>query len=104
MPDTVRQVNCCETCCKRIKAVAVLNALVAALKGRDLIAHNAPFDLAFLLHTFGYMHSGRVFDTLVLDGMFFYATGPRVEQAGWKGFTTQAKDAGYKRSLAVVAS
>lgn len=89
---------------KRIKAVAILNALVAALKGRDLIAHNAPFDLAFLLHSFGYVHDGLVFDTLVLDGMLFYATGPRVEQAGWKGFTTQAKDAGYKRSLAVVAS
>ncbi len=32
------------------------------------------------------MHDGAVFDTQVVDAVFYYAAGPRKEKEGWKGF------------------
>ena len=53
----------------------VLAALEGALPGSALVAHNAPFDLAFIRRDVGYEHKGRVFDTLVLDAMLLLRLG-----------------------------
>jgi DNA polymerase I len=81
----------------------VLAALEGALPGSALVAHNAPFDLAFIRRDVGYEHKGRVFDTLVLDAMLFYASGPLAEKDLWRGFLTRDKELGYKKSLSNVA-
>jgi DNA polymerase I-like protein with 3'-5' exonuclease and polymerase domains len=88
---------------KAFSAEDVLSALKQDLPGRSLIAHNAPFDLAFLRRDVGYEHRGPVYDTLVLDAMYFYATGPLAEKESWRGFTKQDKELGYKKSLTTVA-
>jgi len=79
-------------------------ALEATLQGRSLIAHNAPFDLAFIRRDTGYEHRSRVYDTLVLDAMLFYASGPLAEKDSWRGFLTRDKELGYKKSLSDVAN
>src|SRR5215207_4065995 len=81
----------------------VLEALNQVLPGRALVAHNAPFDLAFLRRDVGYEHRGPVYDTLVLDAMLFYATGPLAETESWRGFLKRDKELGYKKSLSTVA-
>ena len=88
---------------KAFSAEDVLSALNQVLPGRSLIAHNAPFDLAFLRRDVGYEHRGPVYDTLVLDAMYFYATGPLAEKESWRGFTKRDKELGYKKSLTTVA-
>jgi DNA polymerase-1 len=84
---------------KAFSAEDVLRALNQVLPGRSLIAHNATFDLAFLRRDVGYEHRGPVYDTLVLDAMYFYATGPLAEKDSWRGFIKKDKESGYKKSL-----
>jgi hypothetical protein len=71
-----------------------------ALRGKILVVHNAAFDLAYLRRTFGYEHDGPVFDTQVIDSVIHYATGLRIEKAGWRGFP-QGKV--YRRRLSQIA-
>jgi len=94
---------------KALSAGEVREALVEVLSGKPIIAHNAPFDLQFLRRDVGYEHDGQVFDTLVLDAMYFYATGPLAEKKNdngeivWRGFVQKDKEEGYRKSLADVA-
>ena len=86
-----------------IPAGEVQKALQEILSEKTLVAHNAPFDLAFLRRDVGYEHNGPVHDTLVLDGMLFYAAGPLTEKEAWRGFVQKDKEEGYKKALADVA-
>ena len=70
--------------------------LLQILKSKTLIAHNGKFDLSFLKNTFGYEHSGPVIDTLVLDTVLYYASGPRKRLPGWVGFPQKET---HRRSL-----
>jgi len=88
---------------KAIDRETVFYALSSVLSGKPIIAHNAPFDLSFLRRDVGYEHRGPVFDTLVLDAMLFYATGPLAETDSWRGFLAKDKQSGYRKSLADVA-
>ena len=81
----------------------ILSSLRTVLSGKPLIAHNAGFDLPFLRRATGYEHDGPVFDTLVLNAMYFYATGPLAEKDHWRGFIQRDKESGYKRPLSEVA-
>jgi DNA polymerase-1 len=81
----------------------LLDALRSVLSGKPIVAHNAPFDLAFLRRSVGYEHDGPVYDTLVLDAMLFYATGPLAEKENWRGFVKKDKESGYKKPLSNVA-
>ena len=86
-----------------LPAAEVREALQEICSEKTLVAHNAPFDLAFLRRDVGYEHNGPVHDTLVLDGMLFYATGPLTENETWRGFVKNDKENGYKKPLADVA-
>jgi DNA polymerase I-like protein with 3'-5' exonuclease and polymerase domains len=82
----------------------ILKTLQNALSGKALVTHNgATFDLAFLRRSVGYEHDGFVYDTMVLDGLLFYATGPVTKKDDWRGFLKKDKDQAYRRSLADVA-
>ena len=70
--------------------------LLRILKSKTLIAHNGKFDLSFLKGTFGYEHGGPVVDTLVLDTVLYYASGPRKRSPGGVGFPQKEN---YRRSL-----
>jgi len=87
---------------KVFSSETLLKALRAALLGKSIVAHNAPFDLQFLRRDVGYEHQGLVYDTLVLDAMLFYATGPLAEKEYWRGFVSKDKESGYKKSLSQV--
>src|SRR5215208_2772424 len=86
------------------EADKVKDALEQCMQGKPAVAHNAPFDLAFLRRALGYEHHGKVYDTLVLDAMYFYASGPLASGAGdnWRGFLKKDKEEGYKKSLSAV--
>jgi DNA polymerase I-like protein with 3'-5' exonuclease and polymerase domains len=82
----------------------VRQALETAIGGKDIVTHNgAAFDLAFLRRTVGYEHFGKVYDTLILDAMLFYATGPLTTRGNWRGLLKKDKEEGYRRSLEEVA-
>jgi DNA polymerase I-like protein with 3'-5' exonuclease and polymerase domains len=87
---------------KALAAGEVRKALQEILSEKTFVAHSAPFDLAFLRRDVGYEHNGPVHDTLVLDGMLFYATGPLTEKDAWRGFVQKDKEGGYKKALADV--
>src|SRR5215217_7637977 len=82
----------------------LLDALRSVLSGKPMVAHNAPFDLAFLRRDVGYEHDGPVYDTLVLDAMLFYATGPLAQKDSWRGFVAKDKEQGHKKKLSEVAA
>ena len=88
---------------KSLSEVAVREALLTVLDGKTIVAHNAPFDLAFLRRDVGYEHNGPVYDTLVLDAMLFYATGPLTDKESWRGFISRDKQVGYKKPLSDIA-
>jgi hypothetical protein len=55
-----------------------------------------PFLRAFL----GYEHDGPVYDTMVLDGLLFYAKGPHSEakDGNWKAFLSKRSSSSNWRS------
>jgi DNA polymerase-1 len=48
-------------------------SLLSALADKEILVHNAPFDLAVLLSAYGYEHRGPVFDTMLASRV--YSTG-----------------------------
>ena len=90
---------------KSLPLPVVREALKRSLKGKPLITHNgAGFDMPFLRAFLGYEHDGLVYDTMVLDGLVFYAKGPLSESkdGNWKAFLKKDKDKAYTIGLAEV--
>jgi DNA polymerase-1 len=55
--------------CTKVDPAGLLNALA----DKEILVHNAPFDLAVLLSAYGYEHRGPVFDTMMASRV--YSTG-----------------------------
>lgn len=71
--------------------------VLAALKQKTLVIHNAAFDLGFL-HEFGYEHGGEIIDTMLLSQLLH--AGAEVAPLS-KGQTSHALDAVCQRELGV---